>query len=130
MVYRSHNITPFFASLSNMDRDQLRCWPVLLPSMKSMKFLTLVLFLLSTSFSVGQTVLIQNVPPEALRLARDASAAEARSDWLAAEQNYLKAIKLAPTWAEVLVNLAAVYNRQARSDKAIEALKQAAVIKP
>jgi tetratricopeptide (TPR) repeat protein len=60
----------------------------------------------------------------------DAQAAEAREDWKAAEESYLGVIRLAPAWAEVLVNLAAVYNREGKTAEAIDVLKGAAQLKP
>nr|MDQ2938852.1 hypothetical protein [Acidobacteriota bacterium] len=78
--------------------------------MKSTSVLTLVLILLPISAVVGQSVAAQKVSPEASRMAEKAQAFELAGDWPAAEQAYVKAIELAPFWAEALVNLAALYN--------------------
>lgn len=74
---------------------------------------------------------IQNqIPPEAARHFEEARTAEARADWQAAESEYRKALKLAPDWAEAMVNLGIVYNRQGKTDEAIVAFTRAAEINP
>ncbi|HXI93086.1 MAG TPA: tetratricopeptide repeat protein [Blastocatellia bacterium] len=74
---------------------------------------------------------IQNqVPAEAARHFEEAKTAEARADWQAAESEYHKALKLAPDWAEAIVNLGIVCNRQGKSDEAIVAFSRAAEINP
>src|SRR5712692_9548237 len=98
--------------------------------MKSIKLLILLFLALPNSSLVGQTITVQNVPPEALRLVAEARTAETRGDWKAAEQGYLRAILLDPSWAEILVNLGVVYNREGKTDEAIDILKRAAEIKP
>src|SRR6266446_1024020 len=95
-----------------------------------MKFLLLILIILHGALSLGQTVDGQKLPSEATRLMAEAQAAEAREDWKAAEQSYLGMIRLAPAWAEVLVNLAAVYNREGKTAEAIDVLKRAAQLNP
>src|SRR6266550_3095640 len=100
--------------------------------MRAMKFLLLILILISLdgAFSIGQTVAGQKLPSEATRLMAEAQAAEAREDWKEAEESYLGVIRLAPDWAEVLVNLAVVYNREGKTAEAIDVLKGAAQLKP
>src|SRR5262249_30096962 len=56
--------------------------------------------------------------------------AESRSDWQSAESDYLKAIAISPGWAEAMVNLGIVYNRQGKSDQAARAFTRAAEINP
>jgi tetratricopeptide (TPR) repeat protein len=56
--------------------------------------------------------------------------AEARADWLAAERAYQEVLKLAPDWAEALVNLGIVNNRQGKMDEAIAAFTRAGAINP
>jgi tetratricopeptide (TPR) repeat protein len=74
---------------------------------------------------------IQNqVPAEAARHFEEAKTAEARADWQAAESEYREALKLAPDWAEAIVNLGIVCNRQGKSDEAIVAFSRAAEINP
>lgn len=74
---------------------------------------------------------IQNqIPPEAARHFEEARTAEARADWQAAESEYRKALKVAPDWAEAIVNLGIVYNRQGKTDEAIVAFTRAAEINP
>ena len=73
---------------------------------------------------------LQEGSVEAERHVTEARAAEGRQDWQAAERSYLEAIKLAPAWAEALVNLGVVYNREGKTDDAIRAFTRAAQIKP
>src|SRR5262249_12579708 len=61
---------------------------------------------------------------------KEAREAESRSDWQAAETNYLKAIAISPGWAEAVVNLGIVYNRQGKPDLAARAFTRAAEINP
>ena len=56
--------------------------------------------------------------------------AEARADWQAAERAYQEVLKLAPDWAEALVNLGIVNNRQGKTDEAIAAFTRAGAINP
>ena len=56
--------------------------------------------------------------------------AEARADWQAAEREYQEALKLAPDWAEALVNLGIVNNRQGKTEEAIAAFTRAGAINP
>ena len=74
---------------------------------------------------------IQNkIPPGAARHFEDARTAEAREDWQQAESEYRKALELAPDWAEAIVNLGIVLNRQGRADDAVVAFTRAAEINP
>jgi Flp pilus assembly protein TadD len=70
------------------------------------------------------------VPAEAGEHFSKARAAEARADWAEAEQEYRKAIELAPTWAEAIVNLGVVYNRQGKTEEAVRAFTRAADLNP
>src|SRR5262249_45404341 len=67
----------------------------------------------------------QSRSDEARRLFAEAGEAAARSDWSAAERNYLLAIRADPGWAEAIVNLGIVYNREGKSEEAIAAFKKA-----
>src|SRR5262245_5509613 len=67
----------------------------------------------------------QSRSDEARRLFAEARDAAARSDWSAAERNYLLVIQADPSWAEALVNLGIVYNREGKSEEAIAAFKRA-----
>ncbi len=67
---------------------------------------------------------------EAARHFEKAKTAEARADWQAAEREYREALKLAPDWAEAMVNLGIVYNRQGKANEAIVAFTRASEIKP
>ena len=74
---------------------------------------------------------IQNqIPPEAARHFEEARTAQARADWQEAVSEYRKALKIAPDWAEAIVNLGIVYNRQGKTDEAIVAFTRAAEINP
>src|SRR5438552_7235069 len=108
----------------------MRCRRYTFKKLKAMKFLLLILIILYGALSFGQGVADQKSTPEAALLMAEAQAAEAREDWKAAEQSYLGVIRLAPDWAEVLVNLAAVYNREGKTAEAIDVLKGAAQLKP
>ena len=67
----------------------------------------------------------QSKPDEAKRLFAEAQNAASRSDWATAERVYLVLIKDNPGWAEALVNLGIVYNREEKPDDAISAFKKA-----
>ena len=74
---------------------------------------------------------IQNqIPAEAARHFDVAKTAEARADWQAAEREYHEVLKLAPDWAEAIVNLGIVKNRQGKTDEAIAAFIRAGRINP
>jgi superkiller protein 3 len=72
----------------------------------------------------------KTVSPDAGRHFAAAQAAEARLDLQTAVREYEAAIEIAPQWAEAIVNLGIVYNRQANADKAIAAFTRAAEINP
>lgn len=59
-----------------------------------------------------------------------AKTAEARADWKNAESQYREAIRLAPDWAEAMVNLGIVYNRQGKTEEALATFNRAAEINP
>src|SRR5262249_37238967 len=59
-----------------------------------------------------------------------AKSAEVRADWRTAESEYREALRLAPDWAEAMVNLGIVYNRQGKNDDALAAFTRAAEINP
>jgi tetratricopeptide (TPR) repeat protein len=71
-----------------------------------------------------------HIPSEAARHFQQAKAAEARADWQAAESEYQEALRHAPDWAEAMVNLGIVYNRQSKSDAAVATFARAAEINP
>src|SRR5262245_28063185 len=48
-----------------------------------------------------------------------AKSAEARGDWKSAEAEYREALRLAPEWAEAMVNLGIIYNRLGKTDDAL-----------
>src|SRR6266446_6575412 len=95
-----------------------------------MKLLTAILLIIPTTLSFGQKQAGGQVSPQATYHVLVARAAEERQEWELAEKSYLRAIKLAPAWAEVFVNLAVVYNRQGKTDEAIKMLKRALQLKP
>ena len=68
--------------------------------------------------------------PKLLAILRKLKTAEARADWQAAESEYHEALKLAPDWAEAIVNLGIVYNHQGKTDEAIVQFSRAAEINP
>ena len=67
---------------------------------------------------------------EASRHFAAAREAEARLDLETAVREYEAAIEMAPQWAEAIVNLGIVYNRQDKADKAITCFTRAAQINP
>src|SRR5215471_1158213 len=67
---------------------------------------------------------------EARRLFAEARDAASRSDLTAAERDYLLLLKVDPGWAEAIVNLGIVYNREGKTEEAIDAFKQATIIDP
>src|SRR6266487_109298 len=97
---------------------------------RQMRTLALFWLIPVALLSVTNAAALQDMPAEAERHVADARAAETRADWVAAEQSYLKALNLAPEWAEAMVNLGVVYNREGRSDDAIRVFTRAAQIKP
>ena len=72
----------------------------------------------------------QENSPEAVRHFAAAQAAEARFDLETASREYEAAIQIAPQWAEAIVNLGIIYNRQVKVDRAIAAFTRAAEINP
>jgi len=70
------------------------------------------------------------IPAEAARRFEGAKKAEARADWQTAEREYQEVLKLAPDWAEALVNLGIVNNRLGKTDEAIAAFTRAGAINP
>src|SRR5687767_10461978 len=81
----------------------------------------LLLFLFSTAPAQS---------PEATTHFAQARAAELRNDWATAETEYQKALALHPRWAEALVNLGVIFNRQNKSAEAIKTFTRATQIKP
>jgi len=67
---------------------------------------------------------------EARRLFAEARDAASRSDWTAAERDYLLLLKVDPGWAEAIVNLGIVYNREGKTEEAIDAFKKAVEADP
>jgi tetratricopeptide (TPR) repeat protein len=67
---------------------------------------------------------------EARRLFAEARDAASRSDWTVAERNYLLLLKVDPGWAEAIVNLGIVYNREGKTEEAIDAFKKAVEADP
>ena len=59
-----------------------------------------------------------------------AKSAEARADWKSAEAEYREALRLAPEWAEAMVNLGIVCNRMGKTDDALGVFNRAAEINP
>src|SRR5215208_2635141 len=91
--------------------------------MKLYFFISLAAFTLTAVFP-------QAVSQEAASRFARAKAAEARADWQAAEGEYQKAIELAPQWAEAMVNLGVVFNKQQKAERAIEIFRRAIVVNP
>jgi len=90
-----------------------------------------VAWCLGVLVAVGPFPSIRNqIAPEAARHFEDAKKAEARADWQMAEGEYREALKLAPGWAEAMVNLGIVQNRRGKTDEAIAAFTRAAEINP
>ena len=101
--------------------------------------LVLSICLASPAFAQKRTNAVSPLPsrsqekiisPGAARHFVEAQAAEARGDLQTAAREYEAAIAIAPNWAEAIVNLGIVYNRQTKSDKAIAAFTRAAEIDP
>src|SRR5260370_12020684 len=67
----------------------------------------------------------QSRSDEAKRLFAAAREAVSRSDWTTAERDYLLLIEADPGWAEAIVNLGIVYNREGKSEEAIGAFRKA-----
>src|SRR5215475_7238820 len=67
----------------------------------------------------------QSRSDEARRLFEEARDAAARSDWAGAERSYLLVLRADPGWAEAIVNLGIIYNREGKSEDAIAAFKRA-----
>ena len=59
-----------------------------------------------------------------------AKTAEARADWKTAEAEYREALRVAPEWAEAMVNLGIIYNRLGKTDDALGVFNRAAEINP
>jgi tetratricopeptide (TPR) repeat protein len=72
----------------------------------------------------------QSPSEETRRLFAEARDAAARSDWATAERDYLLVIQADPGWAEAMVNLGIVYNREGKSEDAISAFKRAIAADP
>ncbi|HYL99003.1 MAG TPA: tetratricopeptide repeat protein [Blastocatellia bacterium] len=70
------------------------------------------------------------IPAEARDHFLAAKKAEAGADWESAEREYSAAIKLAPRWAEAMVDLGIVLNREGRFDQAIRSFESALVVDP
>ncbi|HKA17894.1 MAG TPA: tetratricopeptide repeat protein [Blastocatellia bacterium] len=91
----------------------------------------LICILCLTDAQAGTARSIQKpVSPEAASHFQLAKTAEARADWKTAESEYREALRLAPDWAEALVNLGIVCNRQGKTDEALAAFNRAAEINP
>ncbi|MGH9822100.1 MAG: tetratricopeptide repeat protein [Blastocatellia bacterium] len=82
------------------------------------------------SGSTGKGSLQKPIRPQAKAHFLAAKRAEARSDWESAEREYSAAIQIAPRWAEAIVDLGIVYNRNGKPDKAIESFKSALGLNP
>ncbi|MGI9167418.1 MAG: tetratricopeptide repeat protein, partial [Pyrinomonadaceae bacterium] len=95
-----------------------------------MRLILLLLLFLPSWYPNIRAQSAQGASPEAARYFADALAAEARADWPTAQRSYLRAIQSAPNWAEAMVNLGVVYNRQGQADEAIRAFKRAVQVRP
>src|SRR5215471_11242742 len=92
--------------------------------------LLLICGLLSTRTLGGTYRNSPSPSPDATKHFQLAKSAEARADWKVAEDEYREALKLAPDWAEAMVNLGIIYNRQGKTDVALATFNRAAEINP
>jgi len=102
-----------------------------LHSVPSKLFLLLLICVLASALALGGTGYRSQTPSlDAAKHFQQAKSAEARADWKTSESEYREALRLAPDWAEALVNLGIVYNRQGKTDDALATFNRAAEIDP
>ena len=99
-------------------------------SVPSKLFLLLLICVLPSALALGGPGYWSQTSLDAAGHFQQAKAAEARADWKTAESEYREALKLAPDWAEAMVNLGIVYNRQGKTDDALAVFNRAAEINP